>query len=59
MDKKNKPKDVFINGTRIYVDKNGKVRTRLSKEIRHRGGLMTLEEFRAILLAEIKMIYEL
>ena len=48
---------VDINGTKVFIE-NGDVKTVLSEEIQRRGWV-TIEELRAILHAEIDMIYKL
>lgn len=48
---------VEVNGSKIFIE-DGEVKVLLSEEIR-RSGYMTVEEMRAIIKAEVAMIYRL
>lgn len=48
---------VDINGSKVVIE-NGEVKTILSEEIQRNGGDMTVEQLRAIIKAEIAMIYK-
>ncbi len=57
MKDKQQPKEVNINGSRVYVE-NGEVKTQLSEAILQ-SGYMTVEEAKQLTLAAVEMIYEL
>ncbi len=54
MKDKQQPKEVNINGSRVYVE-NGEVKTQLSEAILQ-SGYMTVEEMYQLIDCEIKML---
>lgn len=56
--KKKIPKDVYVHGCRIYAE-DGDVKVQYSEEIERRDGDMSVEDFKDVLQAVVKMMYEM